>query len=180
MSIPEHWEAKARSNRRLVTVVTLAVCAVLFVLMGLLGLKAVKAPLGPRSGAATECPAEDIVRIDSVSRDDVTVSVYNAGGPQGYANRTLDHLEHAGFHPGEVGNAPAGVRKDSTVVYTTSKDDTAAKLVAAFLGGAPVEVVSDEYGPGVDVFVGRKKHVYDTKAPRQLKLADPIVRCDRG
>lgn len=179
MSIPEAWEAKARDNRRATTVVTLLVCTLLLVLMAIFGMKGLKAPFGPEK-TASSCPAEDVVRTTKVARDEVQVSVYNAGGEKGLASKTLDRLERAGFRPGEFGNAPEGTTVETAVIYTTREQDSRARLLSLFMGGTPVRVIDDDLGPGLDVYMGKNPRKFNKKAPREVELPEPIVTCDRS
>ena len=41
-----------------------------------------------------------------------------------------------------------------------------------------MRVVDEDYGPGVDVFIGPKPRKFNAKAPRELKLPEPITTCD--
>ncbi len=180
MSLPGEWERKAAHHRGIVTAITMVVCVCILLLMAIFGLKELTAPFGNREAAPSTCPPEDVVRITHVARDQVQVSVYNAGGAKGVAGRTLARLERAGFRPGEVGNAPDGTTVEADVIYTTEEADTEAKLLALFLGGIPVQVVEEEYGPGLDLFVGPGNRKFTPKAPKRIALPEPIERCDRS
>lgn len=177
--LPDAWEEKARRNRRTTTVVTLLVCTAVLVLMGVVGMKSLQGPFGPEKATST-CPEEDVVRTTKVTREEITVSVYNAGGEKGLASKTLDRIEQAGFRPGEFGNAPDGRTIDTAVIYTTREQDSRARLLSLFMGGTPVRVVEDDFGPGLDVFMGKQPNKFNAKAPRELELPEPIVTCDRS
>ena len=87
-------------------------------------------------------------------------------------------VKRAGFKPGAVGNAPAGITVKRAVVYTTKSDDPAAELVAKTLGKATQVVHSDEeMGPGVDVVIGDRFKRLDPKAPAKIALPKPEVTC---
>ena len=64
------------------------------------------------------------------------------------------------------------------IVWTTEENDPAAKLVAQALGRrTPVEVTKTDLGPGIDVIVGNRFKRVDRKAPRRIRLADPVEKC---
>lgn len=180
MSLPEEWERSAAHHRGLVTAITLVVCLAILLLMAIFGMKGLTAPFGNKESSTSTCPPEDLVRTTHVARDEVQVSVYNAGGAKGVAGRTLARLERAGFRPGEVGNAPEGQTVDGDVIYTTEEDDVEAQLLSLYLGKIPVEVVEEEYGPGLDLFVGPGNRKFTPKAPKKIALPEPIERCDRS
>jgi hypothetical protein len=91
----------------------------------------------------------------------------------------MELLEQAGFKPGEVNNAPEGIEVDKAAVYTTSADDTDARLVALALGKRTEVIRSDEeFGPGVDVVIGDRFKRLNPSAPRRLQLPEPEVNCE--
>ena len=165
--------------RRTTTAITLGTLLVLILVIGLWGLRELTKPFPGREASATpSCSAAETSHTTYVRPDDVTVSVYNAGARQGFAGLTLERLERRGFNPGEVANAPEGVKVARAKVLTTEEDDAAAKLVARNLGkGVRIEVVSDAYGPGIDVLVGPKMHFLDPDGPARVKLAHAVTDC---
>jgi hypothetical protein len=168
--------------RRLTTGATLVVLVVVVCIMAVWGFRAVTAPIddAPAATASTgpTCPAEDQTVTKYVRRADVTVSVYNAGQRSGRAQETLALLEQAGFKPGEVSNAPEGIKVDRAVVYSTEDDDPAAALVARAFGKKTQVVHSDEeLGPGVDVVIGDKFKRLDPTAPGRIDLPKPETSC---
>jgi hypothetical protein len=169
------------TRRRLTTGATLVVLLVVLVVMAVWGYHAATSPLadsGPTASASPTCPPSSQKASRFVRRQDVTVSVYNSGQRSGRAQQTMDLLEHAGFKPGAVGNAPSGIRTDRAVVYSTKADDPAAELVAKTLGKDTQVVHSDEeMGPGVDVVIGDRFKRLDPKAPAKLELPKPEVTC---
>lgn len=166
------------THRQLATGATLAGLSLLLVVMAVWGYHAATAPFedaGPALSGPSCSPEEQTVQR-YLHRRDITVSVFNAGGRKGLAQSTMDRLEHAGFRPGEVGNAKTAV--EYAVVHTTRSNDQAAELVAQMLGGdARVEQTEENYGPGVDVFVGQGFKRLDRSTPRRVKLDQPIVTC---
>lgn len=169
-------------HRRLVTAATLSAGVLVLGVMAVFGVKSLTAPIdgGPTASSGPTCPVEEQVSKTHVRRGEVTVSIFNAGGEQGQAQETLVKLEEAGFKAGAVGNAPDGMTVDVAEVHAGSTDDAGALLVAQLLG-KNVEVVQtdEEYGPGVDVFIGKRLGKFDRKAPRRIKLRDPVVTCAR-
>jgi hypothetical protein len=169
------------TTRRLTTAATLLVAAVVLGIMAVWGLKAATAPIGDGSSASSgpSCSSGSGTLTQYVRRSDVTVSVYNAGDKSGRAQATMTLLEHAGFKPGEVNNAPEGTNVARVVVYSTKTDDPAAELVALAFGKQTQVVHSDEdLGPGVDVIIGDRFKRLDPSAPTRLKLPKPESSCD--
>jgi len=170
------------TRRRLTTGVTLVVLVLVLCGMAVWGYHAATAPLASSSAGPTTptptCNSQDQKVSRYIRRSDVTVSVYNSGKRSGSAQQTADLLEHAGFRPGEVKNAPDGVKTDRAAVYSTKTDDPAAALVALALGKQTQVVHSDqEFGPGVAVVIGDKFKRLDPNAPKRLKLPQPKVEC---
>lgn len=165
--------------RRLTTVATMAVLALILVVMAWWGVQAATKPFpGKATAVEPTCSAAEKVKTTYVRRSQVTVSVYNAGARQGFANLTLHRFEAMGFRAGEVANAPTGTTVPRAKVLTTKHNDAAAELVARALGkGTTVEVTDESFGPGIDVFVGKKLRKLDAKAPHRLKLATPVTSC---
>lgn len=169
-------------HRRLVTAATLSVGVLVLGVMAVVGLKTLTAPIdnGPKATTGPRCPVEEQVSKTHVRRGEVTVSIFNAGGEQGQAQETLVKLEEAGFKAGAVGNAPDGITVDRAEVYAGSTDDAGALLVAKILGrNVKVVQTDEEYGPGVDVFIGKRLGKLNRKAPRRIKLREPVITCAR-
>lgn len=169
-------------QRRVISAVALALGAVAVVVMAVWGVNAATAPFGDGGDDTTstgpECPPEDQVITEFVRRSEVTVSVYNAGKKKGHAGQTLALLEGAGFGPGAVGDADAGDTVRRAEVRTTREDNAGARLVAKALGrDVPVVVVDEDYGPGVDVFIGDRFKGLAKNAPKRERLSEPITTC---
>ncbi|RNM14631.1 LytR C-terminal domain-containing protein [Nocardioides pocheonensis] len=169
------------TQRRLTTGATLLVLLAVLVGMAVWGYHAATTPLeglGSSTSTSPTCQPTDQKVSRFVRRADVTVSVFNSGKLSGRAQATMDLLERAGFKPGQVGNAPDGIRADRAAVYTTKSDDPAAELVAKALGKATQVVHSDqEMGPGVDVVIGDRFKRLDPKAPTKIELPQPEATC---
>ena len=150
----------------------------LAVLAGMLviGWNAASKPFPKVLGSTPACQAEKVRK--QIFRREVTVSVYNDSKRSGLADRTLAELERRSFRPGDVANAPAGIKVTYAQVLSTDKDDPEALLVAKqFRPRAHLVVADDEYGPGVDVMLGPRFKKLRKPAPRSLKLDEPIRRC---
>jgi hypothetical protein len=171
------------ARRRVVTAVTLVVLLVVLCVMAALGVtQALKPfPSSKKSADPTTCtnPQKQVQEV--LTRQDVQVSVFNAGDRSGLAGETLDQLESAGFTAGNAGNAPGSARVKRAVVWTTKDDDYSAKLVAlAFGPKTQVEVTKTDLGPGVDVLVGNGFRGLDKKAAKRIKLPKPVETCIEG
>jgi hypothetical protein len=169
-------------HRRLISGAALAAGVVAVVAMAVWGVNAATAPFGngddDSTAAGPGCPPEDQVIKEFVRRSEVTVSVYNAGKKKGHAGQTLAKLEGAGFGPGAVGDADAGDIVRRAEVRTTREDNAGARLVAKVLGpDVQVVVVDEDYGPGVDVFIGDRFKGLAKNAPQRERLSEPITTC---
>lgn len=165
---------KAGRDRRLLTLTGAALAAIV---MTLWGLSELTAPF-PHTVSAG-CQPSDKVVTRTITRPEVTVSIYNAGAHAGTAGRIGAALTRLGFHLGTVGNAPAGLTVSTSEVVGPSATDPATKLVAAAFG-AKVSVSSDpslRIGPGVNVFIGPKHGPLAKKPPRTMALLTPTVTC---
>jgi hypothetical protein len=170
------------TSRSLTTGVSLVVGVVLLCIMAVWGYNAATAPVEDSSTSRSSgptCAPEDQTVQKYVVRRDVTVSVYNSGRKAGRAQATMDQLERAGFRPGEVNNAPDGIKVARASVYTTKADDPAAELVAAAMGHDTPVVHSDAdfSGPGIDVVIGDKFKRLDPDAPKRMELSQPETSC---
>lgn len=154
--------------------------AVAAVIMGAWGFSQLTAPF-PHTATKTCNPADQVV-TKSISRAEVTVSIYNAGAPAGTAGRFSTALSRLGFQVNTVGNAPEGVTVRIAEVAGPSVTDPATKLVAAALGASTI-ITSDpslQIGPGVNVFIGPRHGALAKKPPREMPLPTPTVTCLTG
>lgn len=164
-------------GRKLTTAVTMTVLLVVLVGMAVFGFRALTQPVD-RATAVETCSEVEKEVQDFLRRSEVQVSIFNAGTKEGLASSTLAEVEEAGFRAGNAGNAPQSAEVPRAVVWTTERDDPAAQLVArAFGRRVQVEVTETDLGPGVDVLVGDRFRGLDPKAPRRIKLADPVETC---
>jgi hypothetical protein len=108
----------------------------------------------------------------------VTVSVFNAGDRVGLADQTRNGLVRRGFRDGGVGNAPSETTVRRVQVWTTQRQDLAARLVSRqFRGQVPIRVVEENLGPGVVVVVGNLFDGLRPGAPRSLRATKGQSTC---
>ena len=164
--------------RKVTTGITLLVLVLVLGGMAVYGVKAALAPLPEGSSEGPECSETEKEIKQFLRRGEVQVSVFNAGSRDGLASTTLEKIEEAGFKGGNAGNAPRTAEVRRAVVWTTTPNDTGAKLVALALGrGTQVEVTETDLGPGVDVLVGNKFRGLAKKAPQRLRLPQAVETC---
>lgn len=161
---------------RLRTTVTLAVLVLLVYVAVRIGLDQVAEPF-PQSEETPICQPTAVQDGDKVSSGDVTVSVLNAGGPDGLASRTMSDLRDRGFGGGQLANAPDDTPKvGKSQIWTNDGTTAAVKLVRSYLKGR-VRVV-DREGPavGINVVVGNEfKGVKDGRA--KVTVRDDETTC---
>jgi len=168
-------------NRKRTSAITVGATAVVVVVMAVWGYQSLTAPFDDlvSSSSGPTCAPEDQNIIRVVRRGEVTVSVYNTGKRSGRAQATLDLLEGAGFKPGAIGNAPDDLVVTRAEVRTTRQDNPAARLVAAAFGkDTKIVVVDEDYGPGIDVFIGDKFTKLKASAPTKVNLPKPQTTCN--
>lgn len=149
-SISPAWMGRIKSTATLAALVLLVFVAVR------VGLDRVSEPF-PQSEEAPICTPTDLVSGDVVRPEDVTVSVLNAGGPDGSASRTLSDLNDEGFGRGQLGDAPEDAsRVVNSQIWTTEGTTAALKLVRSYLDGKVT--IIDREGPlaGLTVVVGER------------------------
>ena len=145
-------------GRHLTTAVTLLVLTGILVAGALVGSKALFAPMPSdqsRAGDGPSCTRTTLKKGQTVRAREVQVSVFNGGSRAGLATETMGALRNRGFDRGSIGNAPEGTVVRKVQVWTTQRDDVAARLVANQFGPRTrVHVVASDLGPGIDVVVG--------------------------
>jgi hypothetical protein len=124
------------------------------------GLTSDETPVGP-------CTDRVVAQDEKVRRDQVTVSVYNAGRTAGQAGTTMEELVKRGFGPGDTGNAPSGTHVGVAQIWAEDPDNPAVRLVASQFGHDVKVVERAPLGVGVTVVVGDevvmvKGHPYST------------------
>jgi hypothetical protein len=136
------------------TLITLVVLVVLLGLAASWGWSALTAPLPDLSSGPT-CVDTPVDAGDTVTPQQVTVSVLNAGRRAGLASRTMTALTDGGFNKGDSGNAPRRTPVGAVQIWTDDPGSPAVALVASRLGR--VKVVQRDVGEvGVVVVVGDK------------------------
>ena len=166
------------SGRRITTAVTLVVLLLVLAGMAAYGFKQLTAPLPDGPSAEPTCSEAEKQVQAFLKRSEVQVSVFNAGTREGLAGTTLEKVVDSGFRAGNAGNAPKSAEVRRAVVWTTEPDDPAAKLVAqAFGRRTQIEVTETDLGPGIDVLVGNKFQGLNPRAPKRIKLPDPVETC---
>jgi hypothetical protein len=169
------------TSRHLTTAVTLLVLLGILALGAVVGVKQLFQPV-PDSGAAApsaspSCTTTVLKKGQRLRSRQVVVSVFNAGTRAGLAEKTLSKLAKRGFQEGDVGNAPRAARLRFVQVWTTKKDDPAAKLVARQFGTKTrIKVTKRDLGEGIDVLVGNGFSGL-AKAPRSIQVRAPQQIC---
>lgn len=169
-------------SRKIVSAVTMVVLVALLVAGAWFGWQQMSAPLPgrdePEEPAARQQCEGDIERGDIVTREDVTVSVYNAGSRSGLADQTLTELTARGFVRGEAGNAPAELESVRFVrVLAPVRRDPTAQLVARQFGrNTVIQRVNSDLGPGVEVIVG-DDFAGLVDGPEQVRARRSVSRC---
>jgi hypothetical protein len=146
------------TRRHLTTAITLIVLVGILVVGVVMGVNALFAPLPGEEPTATPsptCSTQSFKKGQRIRSRQVQVSVFNGGTRAGLADRIQQSLVRRGFRRGSVGNAPEGVKVKVAQVWTTQRNDFAARLVARQFGRkTKVRVTSRNLGPGIDVVVG--------------------------
>jgi hypothetical protein len=163
-------------SQALKTTLTLAVLAALLGFGASWGWSSLTAPL-PTTDKAPVCVETAVAAGQTITPEQVTVSVLNAGRRGGLASRTMTDFASAGFNRGSSGNAPARSGVTYAQIWTDDPQSPAVALVASRLGRAkivqrPVEQV------GVVVVVGDRFHdlakgVPSVKAAKGTTICSP-------
>jgi predicted deacylase len=119
------------------TAITLGVLAVLVVAGAGWGWSALTKPLPKLS--TTGCALTSVSKGSTVTPEQVTVSVLNAGKRIGLAGSTMAGLIDQGFHEGDSDNAPADTSVQHAQIWTDNADSPAVALLSTWV--QPVEVV---------------------------------------
>ena len=98
---------------------------------------------------------------------------------KGFAGETLEKFVDAGFARRQRRQRPQERRGAAGASCgRPTRTTRRAKLVATSLGPATkIEVTETDLGPGVDVIVGNKFKGLERKAPKRIRLADPVEKC---
>jgi hypothetical protein len=134
------------------TALTLAVLAGLLGFAASWGWSELTAPLPGLTKAAT-CVETPVEQGDTVTPEQVTVSVLNAGRRSGLASRTMTALTDAGFNKGDSGNAPPKSGVVYAQIWTDDPSSPAVALLSSWLDRVKV-VQRDVNQVGVVLVVG--------------------------
>jgi hypothetical protein len=134
------------------TVITLAVLAALLGFGASWGWSALTKPF-PGLADAAACVETPVDAGDTVTPEQVTVSVLNAGKRSGLASRTMTALTDQGFNQGDSGNAPASTRVANAQIWTDDPSSPAVALVSSWVKKVKV-VQRDVDQVGVVLVVG--------------------------
>lgn len=127
--------------------------SVLLVVVAIWGWNAATQPFPGRT-EIPKCVPRSLDAGDKVYADQVTVSVFNASGRNGLAERTMQEFTDAGFGEGDTGNAPREAKVRVATIWTRTPGSPAVRLVASRLGPKVKVVRHDPRGVGVTVLVG--------------------------
>ncbi|WP_426242978.1 LytR C-terminal domain-containing protein [Nocardioides sp. LHG3406-4] len=134
------------------SLLTLVVLGLILVLATAWGWKAATEPLPERADPPL-CVPTPVKAGESVVREQVAVSVYNASTHNGLAGSTMDLLEERGFVGADTGNAPEGTVVSGVQVWSDDPENPAAQLVAQQFKRAQI-LPGASLGRGVTVVVG--------------------------
>jgi hypothetical protein len=157
----------ARSGLTLVTLLVLLAGATAW------GWNAFTAPL-PVTEEVPICEETEVAAGETVTRDQVVVSVFNGSTRNGLAGATRDLLVERDFVAGETGNAPSA--SEQTVIVSNDPDNPAVRLVRRQFRGAEV-VEGEPLGIGVSVIVGESFESLRGKQVKTVKAFDDTSFC---
>jgi LytR cell envelope-related transcriptional attenuator len=138
--------------------------------------------LGDGDGVASESPSASCTTPppETVRSRSVTVSVYNAGAPEGQATATMEALTEQGFDQGQLTDAPEPIDVQGIVIWPGDADGGAVELVSRQFGKVRVQPKHKPLGPGVNILVGETFEGLAQKAPRTIAVAQPAVCSPAG
>ncbi|MDN5852712.1 MAG: LytR C-terminal domain-containing protein [Actinomycetia bacterium] len=164
--------------------VTLTVLAVLFVVAVVAGFRLVTSPVPELDLETAEsgptCKDVTLKAGSTLSREQVTVDVYNAGSVSGLASTTQRRLGRFGYQRGSIGNADdLDVTARNVTIVTEDPDGPMAKLLKdQFRGRVRVEK-GDVSGDttSIAVVVGDKYVGLDRKSRSKIKIDQKLDIC---
>lgn len=137
------------------------------------GWNAFTAPF-PVTEEAPVCEDVDVAAGETVTRDQVVVSVFNGSTRNGLAGATSDLLVERDFVAGDTGNAPTP--SETTVVVSNDPKNPAVRLVLRQFRGAEV-APGDALGVGVSVIIGEDYGSLRGKQVKTVKAFDDTTFC---
>ncbi|UDY23699.1 LytR C-terminal domain-containing protein [Nocardioides sp. Kera G14] len=164
-------------NPFLRTALTIGGLLVVLLLAAAWGWGQVMKPLPSVVTETAVCTETPVKAGDSVTPDEVTVSVLNAGRRAGLASRTMQQFTDQGFNKGQSANAPAKSGVSNVQIWTDDPASPAVKLVASRLPDAKV-VEKSVSQVGVVVVVGDRFKEPETgessvKASKDTTICSP-------
>jgi len=156
---------------------TLGLLSILLLLGLVWGWSSLTEPFPSLTTGSTDtgpCSTHVVAAGEKVRRDQVTVSVFNAGTTEGLAGSTMEELVARGFGAGDTGNAPSDVRVRRAEIWATDPDDPAVRLVASAFQRVKV-VDKAPLGVGVSVVVGDRVGHVVKGLPSVTALTDTTV-----
>ncbi len=134
------------------SLLTLTALSLILVLAAAWGWSAATEPLPERADPPL-CVDTTVPAGETVVREQVAVSVFNASKRNGLAGSTLSLLTARGFVGADTGNAPEGTTVPGVQIWSNDPENPAAQLVAKQFKRASI-VPGDSLGRGVTVVVG--------------------------
>lgn len=163
--------------------VTLTVLAALFVVGIVAGFRLLTAPMPELALDVEEseptCRDVTLEPGSKLSREQITVDVYNAGSISGLASRTQRRLGRYGYQRGAIGNADDfKVRARNVTIVTPNPDGAKARLLRDQFRGR-VRVVEGDLSDGtsVAVIVGDRFVGLNRKARSSVPVRDELEVC---
>lgn len=163
--------------------VTLGVLCVLFVVGVFAGFRLLTAPI-PKFDLESEtseatCKDTTLKPGSQLSREHVTVDVYNAGTVSGLASQTQRRLSRYGYQRGLTGNADElGVHASNvTLVTSDPRGPMATLLKGQFRGAVRVEKGKTSESTSIAVVIGDRFIGIDRDARESVPVTEPLTVC---
>ena len=163
--------------------VTLTVLAVLFVVFVVAGFRLVTSPIPEldleSSEAGPTCKEVTLKPGSKLSREQVTVDVYNGGSISGLASQTQRRLGRYGYQRGVIGNADdLDVSARNVTIVTENPEGSMAKLLRDQFRGS-VRVVEGDVSEdtSIAVVVGDKFVGLDRKSRSNVTVDEKLAIC---
>lgn len=163
--------------------VTLTVLAVLFVVGIVAGFRLVTAPIPEldlqNDESEPTCKNVTLKPGSKLSREQVTVDVYNAGSQAGLASQTQRRLGRYGYQRGVIGNADdIGFKARNVTIVTEDPNGAMAALLKDQFHGK-VRVVKDDVSDStsIAVVVGDKFIGIDRESRSSVPVDEKIEIC---
>ncbi len=138
--------------------------------------------LGGLDGVASESPRASCSTPppQTVRSRSVTVSVFNAGAPEGQATATMEALTGQGFDQGELTDAPDAITVEGIAIWPGDADPGTVELLKRQFDHVRVVPKRKPLGPGVNVLVGEEFPGLAQNAPQTITVPQPAVCSSNG